>query len=375
MYQYVYKYRALRNSEVISGYISGDSIKDAIKIVKYISSKQILIRRSFYLFKTNNIDQISDWFSTLFSFLNEGIKIEDCLEIIGQNSKYKFSITIIDLIRSGFSFSEAISRHSFFFGPVCVKIINSVSGFMKIEEICSFLKDYYSKLGKKVIDTRKILLQPFITFILSMFILFFAAIFLKKNTERLFLDLNIDKPFIFKLMDNLGFYSILIIFFLIFIIFYLCRKFIEKLPFFSSYYESRDILISFYCMSKAISSGVQIINAIEIAMETVETKSIFIKLKGVKNSILNGKSMHYAFKKQNFDVGYCEIIKVGELSGKLCESIMSVSLIAEQRLSSQFEFISNTVPYVFLLITSIAIIFFFYSVFMPIYSSVNKFFF
>jgi type II secretory pathway component PulF len=128
-------------------------------------------------------------------------------------------------------------------------------------------------------------------------------------------------------------------------------------------------------MSKAISSGVQIINSIDIAIEAVETKSIFIKLKGIKNCILNGKSIYFSFKNQNFDVDYCEIIKVGEMGGRLEESFMSVSSLAEKKLSNQFEIVSNTLPYILLCITSVIIIFFFFSVFIPIYSSVNKMFF
>ena len=360
MYEKVYSYKVIKNSCVVCGYINANSIKDAIDTVKYISNKQVFVSRSLDILHFSNTKNISEWFSTLFMLLSEGIKIESCLEIINQNRQYGFSIAILDLIRSGFSFSEAIKRHSFFFGDVCSKMVDSVAGFMKIEDTCFFLHNYYAKLSSKISDTRKIVLQPLITFVISVFIMGYSLVFVNESIRRLFLDLKIPKPAVFKFIDSIDLCRFLFLMIFVFLFVFKIKFFAQKIPFVRSYYENRDIFISFYCISKAVSSGVQIIDAIEVAADSVETNSMFIKLKGIKRSILNGKSIYKSFIDQNIDVEYCEIMRVGEITGRLSESFLSISSICEKKLSRQFDVISNTLPYIFLSTTSLIIIFFFF---------------
>ena len=375
MYLKIYKYKVLKDNSIVEGYINASCIKDAVETTKHMSLKQVSVRRSFYSFHRAKSDQIAEWFLTLSTLLKEGIKIESCLEIMKQNPRYPFSSCIFDLIKSGFSFAAAIKRHSFFFGPVCIKTIDSISEFMGIEEICFFLYNYHSILNSKIANAKRIITQPMITFTISTVILLFAIAFLKNNTEQLFLELGVRKPLLFKVIDMLTSLNLVMLASIISILFLNLKFFLVKIPFIRSYYENLDIFISFYCISKALSSGIKIINAIDIALEATQTKNIFMKLKGVKNSILNGKSLYTSFKRQNFNVEFCEMMRVGEKTGQLQGSFMSISSLAENKLSKQFELISNTLPYLFLLFTAFLVISFFFSIFVPIYSSVNKFFF
>ena len=115
---------------------------------------------------------------------------------------------LLERVRSGASFSEALAAHPRAFGPLVVNLIRAGESSGRLAETCGELRRYYEWLDRLISDVRQALIYPAI--VLGVTTIFFFVMFttLIPRFAKVLLELNVRMPLLTRvLLDASQFFS------------------------------------------------------------------------------------------------------------------------------------------------------------------------
>jgi type IV pilus assembly protein PilC len=107
---------------------------------------------------------------------------------------------LLERVRGGASFSEALGAHPRAFGPLVVNLIRAGESSGRLAETCGELRRYYEWLDRLIADVRQALIYP--TIVLGVTTIFFFAMFttLIPRFAKVLLELNVRLPLLTRLL-------------------------------------------------------------------------------------------------------------------------------------------------------------------------------
>lgn len=252
-----------------------------------------------------------------------------------ENERFKEIIRrMIEDIRAGTSFSEALARHPHVFSTLFINMVKAGEASGKLEIILgNFAKLYESQIELRQ-KIKGILIYPTLLFVMGISIILFMVSFFIPQFVEIFKSLNVVLPFSTRILYGAGllirnFWYVGVI--LVFVIWRLVKNYIDtdsgrlnfdrfklKLPVVGALLRKVAITRFARTLGTLLESDVPILKAMDLTKDVLENKVLEAAILGVHDAVEQGKSITIPLKaSKEFPVDVIQLISAGEESGTL----------------------------------------------------------
>ena len=274
-------------------------------------------------------------FSTM---IDAGLPLISCLEILynqQNNPTFKKSIKKIkNFVEAGETLSDSFRKFPDIFNEFFVNMISVGEKGGILDIILARVSAYMEKMAKLKKKVKGAMIYPAITMVVALIVIGIILVFIIPVFSEMFEEfggaLPISTLFVIKL-SNFIISRIEYIIGIFIFIFFLIKKiystqkgrilidiFILKIPVFGILIKKNAVAKFTRTMSTLISSGVSILEALNIVIKISGNKSVEFAIIDVKQEISSGHSMADSLIKTSmFPSMVCSMIAVGESTGKL----------------------------------------------------------
>lgn len=264
--------------------------------------------------------------------------------------------------------------------------------FLKIGEITGTLNERFENIIENLefeINNKKkvwgILIYPIIVIALTLCVVSFLLLFILPNFILIFKENNLELPKITKILlfisENFLFILLMISIFLIFT-FFLFRyinqnktrrtkkdKFFLFIPFLGEIMKLNIAINLYYSLSILLSSGISLIDSIDIMYKNTNNYYVKENLLKVRKSINLGNNISISLKNLDiFTERFYMLIVSGEESGYLSENLFQISKILKQDFDYRVKKYLSFLEPLAMLILGLIIAFIVVAIYLPIFS-------
>ena len=357
-----------------------------IKIVKREKSKfENLIPFLGEKIKSSEIVSLT---RQLASMLSSGLTLLRSLEIlrnqIGNHALVDIADSLIKDIQEGSSFSRAIAKHPAVFSPVYIALIEASEGSGLLDKAFLRLADTLEKQQKLKSTVKGTLTYPVIVVLMMIIVIFIMMIFVIPQISTLYQSMSVSLPLPTLILIQVSNFFVSFWFVIIGVLvlaglaYKRWYKTMEgklaidsiflKIPIFGSLIK-KTILAEFSrTLGVLLASGTLVVEALDKVSNitgNIHYKNAIVDIskrveKGI--SIGDAMSMYYLFPPN-----LIELVKIGEQTGKLDETLVKASEYFENEVDASVKTLSTALEPIILVILGAGVAFLVFSIISPIY--------
>ena len=272
------------------------------------------------------------------TMIDAGLPLVQCLDILGKQQENKtFKKILIDVkesVESGSTFADALKKHPKAFDELYVNLVaaGEVGGIL--DTILNRLAAYVEKAMKLKKQVKSAMTYQATIVGVAMVVISVILIFVIPAFQKMFTDFGGALPaptqFVIDLSNFIQHYILLIIGFFVLFAFgfkktYQTEKGRARIDDWALKLPIAGVLIRKVAVAKftrtlgtMISSGVPILDGLDIVAKTAGNKTVETAIYNVKQSISEGKTIAEPLEKSGvFPSMVCQMIAVGEQSGAI----------------------------------------------------------
>ena len=334
-----------RSGELKKGVIEADSEKDAhFKLRQQEIQPDKLKKQSESKFKMDFLapsvkrQDIVVFVRQFATMIDAGLPLVQCLELIaGQQSNRTFKAVLTDIkdtVGGGSTFAQALKRHPKVFDTLFVNLVaaGEVGGIL--DTILNRLASYIEKNAKLARQVKSAMAYPIGITIVAFIVIFVLLKFVIPSFEKMFTNMGGDLPGLTKMVIGLsrwvGEYWYLVFVGIggaMFLFKYILStdkgrlsfdRIMLKSPLFGPLLKKVAVARFTRTMGTMLSSGVPIIEALEIVSKASGNRVIEDALLEVREKVAEGSQMADPLEKTNlFPNMVVQMIAVGETTGAM----------------------------------------------------------
>ncbi|MBU1091498.1 type II secretion system F family protein [Patescibacteria group bacterium] len=322
--------------------------------------------------------------------ISAGLTLSRALEVLikqAKDKRFKKAITsVVESLTHGKSFSDSIAEQKRIFSDLYVAMIKAGEKSGKLHESLKLLA---FQMEKDAVLKRKIkgaMVYPSIIVTAMVGIGILMLIYVVPTLISTFQELGVELPMSTKviiwLSDSLITNSILILLvslsFIVAVSFLFRNKKVKdifskvllKLPVIAPLIQKINSARATRTLSSLLSSGVDILDALDTTMNVLQNPSYRKVLQNAKKEIQGGENISVAFQKAGgiFPSLVGEMIAVGEETGKLSDMLLRVAVFYEEEVSEATKNMATIIEPVLMIVIGAAVGFFAVSMIKPMYS-------
>ena len=294
-------------------------------------------------------------FSTM---IDAGLPIIQCLDILTsqqENPTFKKKLKEIkDNVESGQTFAEALKKHPKEFDDLFVNMVaaGEVGGIL--DTILRRLSAYMEKAAKLKSQIKGAMVYPAVTMIIAAIVVAVIMVFVIPVFEDMFAGFGGALPVPTQIVVNMSRFTKSNIHFMIvgLVIFYFAfkkvyntekgrdffDKWVLKLPVFGSLIRKATVAKFTRTMGTMLSSGVSILDALEIVAKTAGNKTVERAIYSVRSGIAEGRTMADPLSESGvFPAMVCQMISVGESTGALDAMLVKIADFYDEEVDQAVE--------------------------------------
>ena len=305
--------------------------------------------------KTSDIILFARQFSTM---IDAGLPIIQCLDILysqQENATFKKMLrSIKDDVESGSTLAEALKKFPNEFDDLFVNMIAAGEAGGILDTILRRLSAYMEKTARLKSKVKGAMTYPIVTLIIAGAVLAVILVFVIPVFEEMFADMGGQLPAFTRMVVTVSDFTkknvIYIIVGLILFIFAFKkfhstekgRAFIDKnilrLPVFGDLIRKVAVSKFTRTMGTMLSSGVAILEALEIVAKTAGNKTIEQAVYTVRSDIAEGRTMADPLIESGvFPSMVCQMIAVGESTGALDAMLEKIAEFYDEEVDQAVE--------------------------------------
>lgn len=337
----IYKYKAItERGDVIKGFKEADSEDDVIRMLKKTEYYPISVEKETQLkWFTRKVSKrdLAIFCRQFSAMLNAGISIVNSLEVLEhqiENRKLIKAIHIVNQdVHKGKPISSAMKSHERFFPDLLISMMEVGEASGNLDLLMERMAFHYEKENRIENKIKNSLIYPAILSIISVIVVILLSTIIIPTYIEIF-DNEILLPWPTKFMLYISkwltnyWYVLSILFAILITAIKYYGKRDEGILFFDSLKIripiikklTTKIITSRFAktMSILLSSGIPLLQALDVARKVVGNKVVSCKLVGVKDHVRKGVEFSEAMKATGiFDPIVYSMIKVGEESGTM----------------------------------------------------------
>lgn len=342
----IFKYKAMnQKGERIEGTYtaaSRDEVMNMISANNYypLGIEEVIesTKIELSLFERVKVRDISIFCRQLYTMLNAGVSVNNALNILSnQITNKKLKNVVINLeerVKKGETLSEAMNEHSNVFPALLISMVEAGEMSGNLDGVFDRMAVHFEKETKINNKVKSAMIYPTILAIVAVVVVIILLAFVMPTFIKMFADSGVELPLVTKIL--LGASNALrnygLVFFIIFIaisVFLFRYKQTEKGKIFISKTKlsvpilktlNKKIITSRFTrtLSTLLSSGIGIVQAIEVVSSVVGNKIAQQVLYEVREDLVKGEGLSNSIKKSDlFPPMLSSMIMIGEESGSL----------------------------------------------------------
>lgn len=328
----------------------------------------------------------------LASMLTSGITLIRSLEIIKSQASNSALIEILDNvvhdIEEGKNFSSAIAKYPNVFSPVYISLIKAAESSGLLDKALLRLADTLEKQQKLKDTIKGALAYPVIVVAMMVIVIFIMMLFVVPQLSGLYDSLGVTLPFSTQIIVGLSNFTVKYWAIVIGVVgiglflFSRWRKTMEgellidgfmlKLPIFGKLIK-QSILVEFSrTLGNMLGSGTLVVESLEEVSDV--TGNILYKnaIVDIARKVEKGITMGDAMSLYDlFPQNLIELVKIGEQTGKLDETLVRASEYFENEVDQTVKLLTTALEPAIMIVLGIGVAFLVFSIITPIYSIVN----
>ncbi|TKX32869.1 type II secretion system F family protein [Campylobacter aviculae] len=291
------------------------------------------IQKSY--FKKINDEHVILFFKELALLCEAGLSIPEAFKELIKIHSFKGISQVLDNLLLGQNLSLAFENANFGLNYAELALIKTAENTGKLSE--NFLQ--IAKLREKSMENekkfKKAMRYPLFVFISVCVAFVFLMLFVMPNFKDLFENLNIDLPFITKIMfqiyDFLQNYAIVLFLLLVFIFVcmvlmyqksyffaFVCDFILLKIPLLSNFIVYNQNYYFFMVFSLLLKNGIPLYKAFNLAILGLQNRQMILKYRELLKLVDSGLEIGHAFKKIGvFDPLVVSMLNIAVKSSKL----------------------------------------------------------
>lgn len=337
--------------------------------ISIVSIEEVSKSKGFNLFKMTPAKKASTEDLVLFTrqlstMISAGIPLLECLEVLQeQMDKPGFKLVlgeVIEKIRGGSDFSDAISTYPKAFAKIYINMIKAGEASGQLDVILGRLAEFLESSQALKREIKSAMTYPVISLSLIIMIVIGMMIFLIPQFETIFKGLGIALPLptriilgVSKGMTGYWFIWVPGSFGLVFGLMAIVKTKIGayyfdwlmlRLPVFGDLFKKVAISRFSRTFSTLIKSGVPILGALEIVAATSGNQIIENAINNAKESVRKGETLSEPLSKTNvFPPMVTRMIGIGEKSGALEALLEKISEFYDSQVKSAVESLTSMI--------------------------------
>ena len=300
-------------------------------------------------------------FSTM---IDAGLPIIQCLDILyAQNDNKTFKKMLKDVksnVESGQTLAEALRKYPKQFDDLFVNMISAGEAGGILDMILRRLSAYLEKSAKLKAKIKGGMTYPVVTIVIAIVVVAIIMVFVIPVFEEMFSGMGSALPAATQLVVNLSraiksniFYiiGVTIIFIYAMRRFYRTEKgrilmddFLLKVPLFGDLVRKAAVAKFTRTTGTMLSSGVAILDALEIVAKTAGNKTIEKAVFDTRTAIAEGRTMSDPLAESGvFPSMVCQMIAVGESTGALDAMLTKIADFYEEEVDQAVENLTSLI--------------------------------
>ncbi|MFC1828791.1 type II secretion system F family protein [Thermodesulfobacteriota bacterium] len=305
--------------------------------------------------KQDDVIMFCRQFSTM---IDAGLPIIQCLDILyAQQENVTFQKMLKGIkenVESGQTFADALKKHPKQFDDLFVNMIGAGEVGGILDTILRRLSEYMEKAAKLKSQIKGAMMYPLITMVIAAVVVAVIMVFVIPVFEEMFAGMGGNLPLPTQIVVNMSRFikgHILVIigggvlFFWAFKRFYNTNKgrvllddLVLKLPVFGSLIRKSTVARFTRTMGTMLTSGVSILDALEIVAKTSGNKTVEKAVYDVRAGIAEGRTMADPLAESGvFPSMVCQMIAVGESTGALDSMLIKIADFYDEEVDQAVE--------------------------------------
>lgn len=349
-----FKYKALSQGHPVTGALNAATEKEVIEYLRNNNLFPVNVTKESDMrfatiskfFDKVGFGDIIDFTRQFALMLNAGLTISNSFEIIIEQTKKKSMHNLLTSmsndIKAGESLSKSIAKYSNIFPRIYVALVKAGEASGKLNDILLRLADDLDKQREYSAKIKGTLTYPAIVIVGIIGVVFVLLTVVVPQLTGLYTDLGIELPMatqiVIKMSDfAVNFWYLIIASFVGF--FFGFKKLMEsndrkylilttlmKIPVLGDIIRISSLVDATRTLSILISSGVLVLESINI-IETTSNNIVYQRaFENVYQSVQGGLTMSQAFEKEKqFPPILIQMTAVGERTGKLDDMLSKIS--------------------------------------------------
>lgn len=397
-----FRYRALKKNKIISGKIEANSQNDVVEYLKVNNLFPVDIKKyemtgtpilGFILDRISFTD-IVDLTRQLAIMLNAGLTLIDSFEIIKkQITKVSLLKIIEDIdkeVRGGKSFSSALLKYPQHFSSLYISLVRAGETSGKLSEILLKLADNLEKQREFRGKIKGALIYPVVVIVAMVSVMFIMITFVIPQLLNLYKEFNIKLPLPTLILIAVSSFSARFWPFIIAGVFFgtaglrnyfktkagkrVADRLILKIPVFGSVIKMSALVDSTRTLAILIGSGVNILDALEIIIDTSSNIIYQDAFRNIYIQVEKGVSLGVAMESENiFPPILVQMTTVGEQTGHLDDTLLRISHYFEMESELAVKALTTMIEPLILVLLGLGVGFLVISVITPIYNLTSSF--
>lgn len=396
---YVYEVRD-KQGKLISGTLDGDNETTVVNKLRQMGYIVVSIRKkaeSTFNISFQDLQRIKSKDLTVFSrqfatMIGAGLSLTKSLGILGeQTPNPRFAKIIVEVqhdVEGGQALSDAMSKHVKVFPPIFINMVRAGETGGVLDEVLRRVAEHFEKEAALKSRIRSAMSYPVAMFIFSMLIVFIMITFVVPIFVKMFGDLGGSLPlptrillFASGLIQN---YCLIWIIFIIVAGFVLRRvgatesgrfridNIKLRLPVFGSLTKRIAIAKFTRTFGTLISSGVPILQALDIVGETAGNAVVARAVRKTRSSIKEGETIANPLSQNSiFPPMVVHMISVGEETGALDSMLTKIADFYDEEVSSTVEALTSLIEPLLIVGMGVVLGFIVVSLYMPMFSVIT----
>jgi len=329
----------------------------------------------------------------LSSMLTSGLTLIRCLEIIKEQVEGEYMIETLDGIitdiESGSSFSKSIAKYPAMFSPVYVSIIKTAEESGLLDKALLRLSDNLEKMQKLRSSIKSALMYPVVVVVLMVAVVIVMMIFVIPQLSVLYGNLKIPLPLPTRIVVGMSHFIIvfwpLVIGFIV-LLMVLYKRFAKspsgrliiddillKLPIFGKLIQ-KTILAEFCrTFGLLVGTGTLVVDSLVQTAGSANNAHYRDAIMEVSKKVEKGVTIGDAMSSSPlFPSLLVQLVKIGEQTGKLDDSLIKASEYFEREVDEQVKTLTTAMEPAIMVILGVGVAFLIISVITPIYNLISS---
>lgn len=396
-----FSYKAVKNDVIVTKSIEAASEGEVIGYLRKngyvpisVTAAQPLFPQFDSIFNKVSFEDIVDFTRQLAIMLNAGLTLVDCFSILEKQVTKETMVVVIQNIQkdvlAGSTFSATLQKYPEHFPNLYIALVKSGEASGKLSEILLRLADNLEKQREFQSKIKSALTYPVIVFLGMIGIMFVMITFVIPKLLNLYKDFNIELPITTQILIVVSsflsqFWPLVILAVIVAVNF--TQRYLKtdagklvldtillKLPVFGKIVSISSLVDSTRTLSILIGSGVSILDTLSIIIETTGNTLYRNAFRNILKSVEKGVSLGNAFNNENmFPPILVQMITVGEMTGKLDDTMMRISHYFDLESEVAVKTITTLIEPLILIVLGVGVGFLVMSVITPIYNLTSSF--